>query len=30
MNNEIDKLNSDLFEFVPQINLEGLQVKFEL
>jgi hypothetical protein len=24
MNDEIDKLNSDLFDFVPQINLEGI------
>ena len=30
MNEEIDKLNSDLFEFIPQINLEGIQVKFDI
>lgn len=24
MNDEIDKLNNELFEFVPQINLEGI------
>jgi hypothetical protein len=30
MNDEIDKLNNELFEFVPQINLEGIQVEFEI
>ena len=30
MNDEIDKLNSELFEFVPQINLEGIQVEFDI
>lgn len=30
MNDEIDKLNSDLFDFIPQINLEGIQVDFEV
>jgi hypothetical protein len=30
MNDEIDKLYGELFEFVPQINLEGIQVEFEI